>query len=188
MPVAPRPRFSHIGFHVHDLDAMVAFYTELLGLEVTDRGALNIPGNPRIAFLSSDPLEHHQVALVEGRNDGGIEGGILNQISFRVDSLDELRAMKAAAERLGVEQFLPLSHGNAWSLYFKDPEGNNIEVFTGSPYHVRQPITEGLDLSLSDEEIVAETHRRYADTPDFDTALRWSATFAERIERRRESD
>jgi len=184
MTSAPRAHFSHVGFHVHDLDAMVAFYTELLGLEVTDSGTLNIPGNPRVAFLSSDPREHHQIALVEGRNDAGIEGGILNQISFRVDGLEDLRRMQAAAEQHGVTQFLPISHGNAWSLYFKDPEGNAVEVFAGSPFHVRQPLTEGLDLSLTDDEIVAETRRRYEDRPDFGAAKDWSAAFAKRIDQR----
>jgi catechol 2,3-dioxygenase len=185
MTSPPRTSFSHVGFHVHDLDAMVAFYTELLGLEVTDRGTLNIPGRPRIAFLSSDPSEHHQIALVEGREDGGIRGGILNQVSFRVDGLEDLRRMKAAAEALGVDRFLPMTHGNAWSLYFEDPEGNAVEVFTGSPFHVRQPVTEGLDLTHSDDEIVAETRRRFENEPDFGTAEDWSAAFAERIEKRR---
>lgn len=179
-----RPRFSHIGFHVHDLDTMVAFYTRLLGLEVTDRGNLAIPGNPQIAFLSSDPREHHQIALVEGRQDGGIRGGVINQVSFSVESLEELRRVKAAAEELGVKDFLPLSHGNAWSIYFADPEGNPIEVFACSPWHVRQPVVDVFDFGESDEEIVAKTERRYADAPDFGPAEAWRAAFTERLKRR----
>ena len=37
---APRVRFSHLGLHVHDLETMVAFYTGLMGLEITDLMAL----------------------------------------------------------------------------------------------------------------------------------------------------
>jgi catechol 2,3-dioxygenase len=69
MPTPPRTRFSHVGLHVYDIEKMIEFYTQLLGLELTDRGRLNIPGQPQIAFLSSDPEEHHQIALAEGRND-----------------------------------------------------------------------------------------------------------------------
>ncbi len=184
MPKPPRTQFSHVGIHVHDIDKMIDFYTQLLGLELTDRGKLNIPGNPQIAFLSSDPDEHHQIALAEGRNDAGGEAVMLNQVSFRVDDLAALRSMKAAAEELGVEQFLPMSHGNAWSIYFRDPEGNTIEVFTGTPFHVRQPVTDGLDLDTSDEEILASTERTYADADDFGPAVSWREAFARRIEER----
>ncbi len=55
MTSIPRIGFSHIGIHTHDLDSMVSFYTELLGLEITDQGKLPVPGDPRIVFLSSDP-------------------------------------------------------------------------------------------------------------------------------------
>ena len=35
--------FSHIGFHVRDIEKMERFYTGLLGLTVTDRGPLDTP-------------------------------------------------------------------------------------------------------------------------------------------------
>jgi catechol 2,3-dioxygenase len=184
MPPLPRPRFSHIGFHVRDLDAMVAFYTELLGLEVTDRGRLNVPGNPRIAFLSSKPDEHHQIALVEGRGADGDGPPVIQQISFRVDSLAEVRELKAAAEARGIRRFLPLNHGNAWSVYFPDPEGNGIEIFTASRWHVHQPVTDGLDLSQSDAEVAEATRRRYEGAQDFQPAAAWREAFAKRLEER----
>jgi catechol-2,3-dioxygenase len=180
----PRIEFSHIGIHTHDLDAMTSFYTELLGLEITDQGKLPVPGNPRIVFLSSDPKEHHQIALVEGRNDAGIQGGILNQISFHVADLDGLRGMKAGAEERGVTKFLPISHGRGWSLYFPDPEGNSIECFAETPWHVRQPVVAPLDLSLTDEEILAQTEADYGDTPDFKPMGEWQAGLAEQIAKR----
>jgi catechol 2,3-dioxygenase len=49
------------------------------------------------------------------------------------------------------------SHGNAWSCYFKDPEGNVVEAYLDTPFHVPQPHGEPLDLSKSDEEIYRET-------------------------------
>ena len=39
------------------------------------------------------------------------------------------------------------SHGNAWSCYFKDPEGNTVEAYLDTPFHVPQPHGEPLDLS-----------------------------------------
>ncbi len=184
MAVIPPVRFSHIGIHVHDIEVMVDFYTRLMGLEITDRGELPLPGNPQIVFLSSDPEEHHQIALVEGRRDGGIEGGVVNQLSFHVGSLAELRAIKSAAEKSGVTRFMPLSHGRGWSLYFPDPEGNGIECFVDTPWHVRQPVVDPLDLSLSDQEILAQTEATYGDTPDFQPMASWKQALARRLEER----
>ncbi|MAE97017.1 MAG: glyoxalase [Deltaproteobacteria bacterium] len=180
----PRLSFSHVGFHVHDIETMVAFYTELLGLDITDRGKLPIPGDPEIVFLSSDPEEHHQIALVEGRQDGGIEGGVLNQISFHVKNLTELRAIKAAAENAGVTRFMPMTHGRGWSVYFPDPEGNLIECFVDTPWHVRQPVVDALDLSQTDEEILAQTETTYGGTPDFQPMEEWKRALAQRLAER----
>lgn len=170
------------------MDAMVGFYTQLLGLEITDRGPLPLPGTPEIVFLSADPEEHHQIALVEGRRDGGIEAGVVNQLSFHVGSLAELRRVKEAAEKAGVVRFAPVSHGRGWSLYFPDPEGNVIECFVDTPWHVRQPVVDALDLSQSDEEIVAKTRADYADAPDFQPIDEWKRRFARRLAERRPAD
>ncbi len=182
--MTPRLRFSHIGIHVHDMEPMVEFYTGLLGLEVTDRGHLPLPGNPEIVFLSADPEEHHQIALVEGRRDGGIQAGVVNQISFHVGSLAELRSVKAAAEKAGVTRVAPISHGRGLSIYFPDPEGNGIECFVDTPWHVRQPVADALDLLLSDEEILAKTEADYAGTPDFQPMSEWKEALAKRLAQR----
>ncbi len=173
-------RFSHLGFHVRDLDTMVDFYCKHLGLQVTDRGPLTaLPGQPEICFLSADPNEHHQVALVEGRGD---EKGMLNQVSFHVDSLEDLRELDSDLTKAGIEQKFGLNHGNAWSLYFMDPEGNMIECFVQSPWHTRQPVTDPLDIHLADEEIIEQTRKRYADEPDFQPIEEWRTAFARRLE------
>jgi len=173
-------RFSHVGFHVRDLDAMVAFYCRHLGLQVTDRGPLAaLPDQPEICFLSADPMEHHQIALVEGRGD---EKGMLNQVSFHVDSVQDLRDLKAELEEAGVTQMMGMNHGNAWSLYFADPEGNLIECFVQSPWHTRQPVTDVLDLELSDAEILELTEKRYASESDFQPVEQWRSAFAKRLQ------
>jgi len=172
--------FSHVGFHVRDLDTMVEFYTKHLGLQVTDRGKLAaLPGEPGICFLSADPTEHHQIALVEGRGD---EKGMLNQVSFQVDSLQDLRDLDAEVGEAGVAFKFGLNHGNAWSLYFADPEGNMVECFVTSPWYTHQPVTDPLDLSLSDDAIHERTKEVYASDPDFQPIEQWQEAFAKRLE------
>jgi catechol 2,3-dioxygenase len=60
-----------------------------------------------------------------------------------------------------------VTHGNAWSVYFEDPEGNGVELFLDTPWHVQQPQFVPLDLSMSDEEIVAWTEEAFANEPGF---------------------
>ncbi|MCY4395797.1 MAG: VOC family protein [Rhodospirillaceae bacterium] len=170
--------FSHVGFYVHDLPKMEAFYTRVLGFVATDRGIAR--GSP-IVFLSRDPKEHHQIILSEGRT-GGPEARVVNQVSLRADSLQDLRDMTAILEdEAEVSQIDPINHGNAWSLYFRDPEGNRIEVFIDSPWYVEQPLIEPLDLSLSDDEIHERTRTAYSGSPTFRPAEEWRAEFTEKL-------
>jgi catechol 2,3-dioxygenase len=150
--------FSHVGFFVVDMDRMAAFYSETMGFFVTDKGLLN---QKRITFFSRDPREHHQIVLVEGRQPGTQQN--INQISFRVGSLGELKRFYArlvAADTKGME---PIIHGNSWSIYFHDPEGNRLEVFADTDWYISQPFKEPLDLTLPEEEI-REFTRTYCQT------------------------
>ncbi len=66
-----------------------------------------------------------------------------------------------------VTQILPLSHGNAWSVYFRDPEFNGVEVFIDTPWHVRQPQGARLDLDMTDADIVEATRTYFSTQPEF---------------------
>jgi hypothetical protein len=57
-------------------------------------------------------------------------------------------------------------------------------VLERSPCDVRQPVTDGLDLSQSNEEIAEATASRYADQTEFEPAESWRAAFAKRLEAR----
>ncbi|MEO1058784.1 MAG: VOC family protein, partial [Actinomycetota bacterium] len=76
---------------------------------------------------------------------------------------------------------IPINHGNAWSLYFTDPEGNGLECFVDSPFHVAQPFAGQLDLASTDDEIEASTHTQLADQPEFQPLADWAAAFTERL-------
>ena len=77
-----------------------------------------------------------------------------------------------------VENLLPRNHGNAWSVYFDDPEGNNIEVYLDSPFHVPQPFGEYLDFELLDDEIVKLTEAMCRATEGYRPRDEWSADLA----------
>ena len=64
----PRPKLGHFGLYAHNIERMVRFYSDVIGLMVTDRGPVG-PEKKELVFLSADPTEHHQFALMEGRPD-----------------------------------------------------------------------------------------------------------------------
>ena len=167
-----RPQLTHAGVWVRDIEGMEEFYIRVLGFEVSDRGY--VPRyNGHIVFMSNDPELHHQFIIAEGRPDDA--PSTINQLSFEVASLDELRQMyrRVVAEEL--ENILPRNHGNAWSVYFDDPEGNNIEVYLDSPFHIPQPFGEYLDFDQSDEEIIALTEELCRETEGFLMRDEWAA-------------
>lgn len=140
--------FSHVGFFVTDMEKMADFYSRVMGFFITDKGVLK---GKAITFLSRDPREHHQIVLVAGRTpDSHLN---INQISFRVRSLGELKAFYAQLVAAGAKGMEPVIHGNSWSIYFRDPEGNRIEAFADTDWYISQPFKEVLDLTLPEQEI-----------------------------------
>ena len=156
--------WSHALFMAEKYDEMLEFYTEVLGFEVTDTGAI---GDATVAFMSQGANDHHQIALVSGKPPG-TPAPLVNHFAFRTESLADVKGWfqrLSADDR--VEGVGPMTHGNTWSVYFKDPDGNGIEVFCDSPWHVSQPAGEGWDPSADDDSIIAATREKFADDPEF---------------------
>lgn len=177
MAPAPTISFSHIGIYVTNLARMEAFYTRFLGFTVTDRGDLQAPhGRVDLVFLSRDPNEHHQIVLATGRPP---EGGFnpINQMSFRVDSLATLRALHHGmvdGDMAGeMSEVAPAWHGNALSIYVRDPEGNRLELFVDTPWYVDQPMRVPFDFSLDDAQLWAWAERHARTLPGFKPRAQW---------------
>jgi catechol 2,3-dioxygenase len=155
--------WSHSVLFVKNMCEMREFYTRVLGFQVTDEGS--IPGNKNIVFLSQQPNEHHQLGLIGPRENEG-PPTTLAHFAFRVESMAELRDVIGRVENEGLN-YRPTSHGNTWSIYFQDPEGNGIEIFHNTPWHVQQPQGKVWDTSLSDQELHAWTERTFQNEPLF---------------------
>jgi catechol-2,3-dioxygenase len=182
MPDAPAGRLSlsHATVAVRDLDAMLGFYCGVLGFAVTNRG--EVGDGSEMAFVSQDPGEHHQLVFVSGMPQPEHQFVMADHLAFRTGTLDDLRAIGARLDAAGVEGVIPIDHGNAWSLYFNDPEGNGLECFVDSPFHVAQPFADQLDLSADDAAIEARTRARIEDHAEFQPMTDWQAAFRARLD------
>jgi catechol 2,3-dioxygenase len=177
MTSVPQLSFSHMGIFVTDAARMEDFYTRVLGFAVTDRGLL---GATSLVFLSRDPKEHHQIVLASGR-PGAAGFNPINQISFRMADFSGLREMHRRLQKEGVSELAPVSHGNALSVYFKDPEGNRIELFVDTPWYVQQPLRIPMDMKLSDAEIWAWAEREARKSPGFRPVDEWRSALKRKM-------
>ena len=173
----PDAQLTHVGVLVNDMKAMVGFYTDVIGMTVVDEGEHL---GRYLTFLSRSPYEHHQLVLITGRNAPD-DVRLLGQVSFRVQGLPQLRAFHALAAAAGAAGLEARNHGNSWSIYFADPEGNKIEMYCTTPFHTRQPWRVALDLALTDEQIVVETQRVIAAEAEWETVEQWRQRIAERM-------
>jgi catechol 2,3-dioxygenase-like lactoylglutathione lyase family enzyme len=171
--------FSHVGLFVTDLDKMVDFYTKHLGLVISDREKRE--DGTEIAFMTGDPREHHQVVFASGR-PADLQYNMIQQISFRAPSLGQLREVYNKLLKEPITELGPVTHGNAISAYFRDPEGNRLEVFIDMPWHVPQPFRLPLELGRSDEELLTFVEESVRTQPGFVSRAEWSAGMAKKIE------
>ena len=135
----------------------------------------------KLIFLSRDTNEHHQIAIAGGRTDAAQETTV-NQISFRLASLEALRAMARHLAAAGLE-LRPVNHGIAWSVYFHDPEGNRLEVFVDTPFYGDPYRADPLDLTITDDEVAAATEAMYGTDPTFTTRKAWQEAFGDKLTR-----
>ena len=175
----PDAQLTHVGFMVRDLDGMIAFYMRILGMVLTDRGPYSRTGG-EIAFMSRNPAEHHQVVMASGRPED--MPTTINQISFSVAELEDLRTFYRRLVEEKVQELAPRNHGNAWSIYFMDPEGNRIELYTPTPWHVGQPYGKPFDLTESADSIRAKTLAMIRDDPTHMPREQWAAQLKSKIE------
>jgi len=169
---------GHVGVHVRDFDAMLSFYQRAFGFVISDikRGT-----DRSIAFLTSQPEIHHQFVLASGREPDD-RSGVINQISFRVSSLTELKHIGAAIKTESVEEVAIITHGTSWSIYFRDPEGNRMEAFVDTPWYIDQPFRAPIDLDQPDEVLRKDTEALCRAQPGFQSIEEYQRQLAHRFE------
>jgi catechol-2,3-dioxygenase len=119
----PPAGLAHVVFRTNDLPRMREWYCTVLG-------AHTVFDNERIAFLTYDD-EHHRVALIATGpypvpSDEPQVGFYHTAFSY-----PDLGALLATYRRLQAAGIIPvraIRHGPTVSLYYRDPDGNHVEL------------------------------------------------------------
>ena len=145
---------GHVGFYVQDIELMKDFYQNFMGMKLTKVGPLG-------AFFSADPEGvDHEIALINGRRSLD-DPHWIQQISMRVDSLDDLRDFKHRIHEKGYQLDRIVSHASAIGCYFRDPENNPTEVFWLTGYTSWAQIGVPVDIDQSDEQVMEDVRRSF---------------------------
>ena len=148
-------KFSHIVYRTHRYGEMIDWYTRVLEAHVRYR-------DERFAFLSYDD-EHHRVAFVNlgplpphsSKPSTTVPG--VNHVAYTWRTLDELLDTYQRLANLGIRPVSPVRHGMTLSLYYADPDGNDLEFqidlldaraaneFMRGPVFARNPSGESFD-------------------------------------------
>src|SRR5258705_3457658 len=128
-------KLGHVVLNVADLEASVRFYTEVLGLQVSDRYPTTmVPGG--MVFMRCN-TDHHGVALVGGASTlettTVVEHGGLNHFAFEVGSPDEVFRARTWLRKHDVPIVFEGRRraGCQLAIEFRDPDGNNLEIYWG---------------------------------------------------------
>jgi 2-polyprenyl-6-methoxyphenol hydroxylase-like FAD-dependent oxidoreductase/catechol 2,3-dioxygenase-like lactoylglutathione lyase family enzyme len=118
------PKFHHVNLKTTRLQEMVDWYATLIGTEVTfqhEQGAWisNDKANHRIALLAfpgfvDDPEKETRTGL--------------HHTAFEYDSFEDLNTSYLRLRQAGIVPDFCLDHGMTLSYYYRDPDGNRVEL------------------------------------------------------------
>lgn len=116
-------KLAHIVFFTNNLERMVDWYCTVLDAEV-------VFSNDKIAFLTYDD-EHHRIALVathEFAPRPTVDSVGFYHAAFAHDSLPLLLDNHDRLALVGIRPYRTINHGPTISFYYKDPDGNALEL------------------------------------------------------------
>ena len=141
-------RLNHLVLYVRDAQRSMAFYRDVLGFSIVEMPS------PQAVFMRANGSDnHHDLGLFGIGMDapppsGGRQVGMYHaawEVASITDLADARVALQSAGALVGESD-----HGNSLSLYIKDPDGNEMEVFWMLPrqeWETRGFGTRHLDLA-----------------------------------------
>jgi len=121
---AIKPTFHHFNLKTTRLQELVDWYAAVVGAEVTFQ---DVTG----AWLTNDAA-NHRVALLAFPGfvddpDKETRTG-MHHSAFEYNGFDDLNASYLRLREQGIEPDICIDHGMTLSYYYKDPDGNRVEL------------------------------------------------------------
>ncbi len=126
MDIIKPVKFGHVVYRTRQFASMIDWYQKVFGATVQFQ-------NPALAFLTYDD-EHHRFAFVnlevfdtEGRLTSRQGSVGVDHVAYTYTSVRDLLETYDRLKQMGITPYWPLHHGVTVSLYYADPDGNQME-------------------------------------------------------------
>ena len=115
-------KFAHAVLRTNKFKEMVQWYKTVLEAEVVFE-------NQMLAFMTYDD-EHHRLAIAgfPGVVDRAPHSAGLDHLAYTYASLGDLVATYERLKAVGITPLVPINHGLTLSMYYRDPDGNKVEL------------------------------------------------------------
>lgn len=130
VPAPAAMRVGHVHLKVANLERSIAFYRDVLGLDVIQRTR-----SGDVAFLSVGGYHHH-LALNTSQSLGGTPPPPGHTGLVHVAFVYPDRKALARAYKRVMDSEIPVrgrDHGVSEAVYFSDPDGNGVEIYWDCP-------------------------------------------------------
>ena len=119
--IAPA-KLAHVVLRTARLAQMIAWYETVLAARVVHTDGV-------LAFLTYDD-EHHRIAIagIPGLEERPPTVAGTDHVAFTHADLGDLLNTWARLKREGIEPYWCINHGPTTSMYYKDPDGNRVEL------------------------------------------------------------
>ncbi|MBT3532937.1 MAG: biphenyl-2,3-diol 1,2-dioxygenase [Rhodospirillaceae bacterium] len=118
-------KLGHVVLKMRDLEKAKGFYRDILGLKITEE-------REGFGVFFRFHEYHHDIAVFKVDDDAGSpeqnQVG-LSHLALVADSLETVKAMYRRLKEHNVPIVRTVDHGVTKSVYFKDPEGNELEIY-----------------------------------------------------------
>ena len=129
MGLAPK-QLGHLVIRVRDLERSEDFYTRIVGLTVTAKF------DGHAVFMSANTELSHELLIVSAEDDAPepeSHRGALVHAAWQMASFEDLKAL----HRRLADNDVPIvgigDHGLSLGVYFRDPDGNELETYYELP-------------------------------------------------------
>jgi len=140
------PVLHHFGIATTRPDEMIAWYRDVLGMEIVARTSDPLPS---MTFVTNDD-HHHRGGFFApptvSDDPDKLAHARVQHLAWEYEDLDDLLASWQRIAALGIEPVSSWCHGPSFAFYYKDPDNNTIELLADaygdharSYAHTQQP-------------------------------------------------
>lgn len=120
------PTLHHVNLKTARVDAMVDWYTRVTDMQILHRARAGV-------WMTNDGANHRLALLfASGLMDDPRrpDHNGMHHIAFEFGSFEDLMSRYHGLEQQGIEPAFCLDHGMTISMYYRDPDGNHVELQT----------------------------------------------------------